>query len=121
VNNLAAWLNWRDAFIAMLDPALYTAEWLDRQVTSGEFLLFHAADAAILASLRHYPTGATELEGQAAAGNLATIVGDLIPTAEQYARRIGCSHTSISSRPGWERVMKPHGYHVHQVTIRKAL
>ena len=121
MNDLVAWLNWRDAFIAMLDPALYTAEWLDRQVASGEFLLFAASDAAILASLRRYPTGLTELEGQAATGNLSTIVRDLIPTAEQYARRIGCSHTSISSRPGWERAMKPHGYQVHQVTIRKAL
>lgn len=121
VSGWADYLRFRDAFAGILDPATHPLWWLDRQIASGEMLLFASDDAAIIASIRTYPTGLMELEGQAATGNLATIVGDLISTAEQYARQVGCSLASISSRPGWERVMRQYGYELHQVTIRKAL
>jgi hypothetical protein len=105
----------------LLDPELYPAEWLDDQVISGEFTLFTSSDAAILCSVRVYPSGLKEFHGQAATGNLATIVADLIPQAETYAKSIGCKYGSIASREGWSKAMKARGYDLYQTEIRKAL
>lgn len=121
VEQLNDYINWRHHFLALLDPELYPHDWLDDRVVSGEFVLFTAPDSAILASVRTYPSGLKEFHGQAAVGNLATIVADLIPLAEQHAKRIGCKYASIASREGWSKAMQAHGYAVHQVEIRKAL
>jgi hypothetical protein len=118
---MAEYLRWRHHFIALLDSSLYPHDWLDDRVISGEFVLFTAPEGAILASVRTYPSGLTEFHGQAAVGNLATIVADLIPQAETYAKRIGCTYASIASREGWSKAMQAHGYNIHQVEIRKEL
>lgn len=115
------WLRFRDDFAAMLDPETHTIEWLDGEVATGRMLLFATDASAIIASVRTYPTGLRELEGQAATGNLADIVGDLIPRAEAYARQIGCRYASIASREGWSRMLQGSGYKIHQTMIRKAL
>lgn len=112
---------WRPHFIAMLDPELYTPEWLDCELFSGRFRLLVGAQAAILLSIRLYPTGLKEVEGQAASGKLSEIVGDLIPSAEHWARSIRCRTALIQSREGWVRTMKQHGYRLHQSSIRKVL
>lgn len=118
---MSDWPVWRERFVSMLDPALHTAEWLDLQVASGEMVLFANADAAILVSVRSYPTGLREIHGEAAVGELRDIVSALIPLAEIYGRECGCAFASIASRPGWSRELKVRGYDVHQVEIRKAL
>lgn len=115
------WLRFRESFIALLDPACYSAAWLDAEIATGRMLLFTGNDSAIIANVRTYPTGLREFEGQAATGNLAEIVGDLIPLAEAYARQIGCQFASIASREGWAKVMKSSGYSIHQTTLRKTL
>ena len=115
------YLKWRSAFAGLLDPELYPLSWLDEQLATGEFVLFSCTDAAILVSTRVYPSGLKEIHGEAAVGNLATIVGRLIPLAEQHGKHIGCAYASIASREGWSREMRQHGYVLHQTTIRKAL
>jgi hypothetical protein len=117
----AFWEDWRDQFAAMLDPRFYTVEWLDGEVFSGRIHLIAVEDAAVLVTLKGYPTGATEVHGMAAAGNMVRIVNTLIPAAERWGREHGAIVASIESREGWGRVLKPYGYEPHQLTIRKEL
>lgn len=115
------YLRFRGAFSELLDPRFYPLAWLDEQVASGNIVLLSTGDSAILISVKVYPSGLKEIHGEAAIGKRADIVGVLIPQAEDFGRSIGCEFGGISSRPGWERVMREHGYEIHQTTLRKAL
>lgn len=116
-----AYLPWREAFYALLDPALYTPAWLDGEVACGRFHLFTGAHSAILCSLKSFPTGLKEIHGEAAVGKLGEISSHLIPQAETWAKSIGCRSASISSREGWAKVLNRQGYSIYQTTMRKAL
>ena len=117
----AGYLRFRDAFAAVIDPRLYTIEWLDAQVLTGAVRLWIGREAAIVAQLKRYPTGAVDIEGLIAAGALAEIVSDLIPAAEAWARSIGCAGAIIQSRAGWARMLKSQGYQPYQLALRKEL
>ena len=110
----------RQDFYGLLDPRFYTPEWLDAQVWCGTFRVFGNDDACILVSLKTYPTGAYELHGEAAAGDLGAIT-DLIRRAEDWGRSIGCVSASIASREGWARHLAKDGWQTHQVVLRKEL
>jgi hypothetical protein len=111
----------RDGFEELLDERFYYIEWLDKQFISGAYKLFSCADAAALVEIKTYPTGAREVHGVAATGNLKSILSDLIPRIEAYGRDQGCEIAGIESRAAWVRLMKPHGYEQYQTCIRKDL
>ncbi len=111
----------RDQILRVLDPRTHTIEWLDDEVISGRALVWAGPDAVILAEVKTYPTGAQEIHGLIAAGNVETITKVLIPDAEQWARAHHFLFASIASRPGWASLLKADGYAVHQVYIRKEL
>lgn len=111
----------RSAFAAALDPQLHSIEWLDREILEGRALYWHTDTAAIVATLKHYPTGAKDIEGLIAAGELDDIVGVLIPQAEAWARESGCVGAIIQSREGWAKVLRRHGYEPFQTAVRKVL
>ena len=117
--DLAAYLRFRDRFAAAMDPRRHPVDWLDRQLLDGRLGLIAGDAAAILFSVETYPTGATEVHGQLAAGDLDEIAGALIPRAERWARGIGCIGAMIASRPGWARRLRASGYETHQLTLRK--
>ncbi|SES08567.1 hypothetical protein SAMN05518866_13740 [Sphingobium sp. YR768] len=116
-----AYLLWRDAFADVLDPECYAIDWLDQQVAAGTFVLFSDEKSAILVAVKRYPTGLLELHGQIAVGELNALIASTIPSAENWARSIGCARAVIESRRGWSRVMAQFGYSEHQVHIRKEL
>lgn len=118
---LDEYLRFRDGFASILDERFYYIEWLDKQFTSGAYTLFTCPDAAAFVEIKTYPTGAREVHGVAATGNLASIVSDIIPRVEAYGREQGCIVFGIESRIGWSRLMKPHGFEHYQTTIRKEL
>lgn len=118
MNDLEGYRRFRQDFASILDNRFYTLAWLDGQVADNSIRCWSDSRAAILATIKTYPTGARELHGMAAAGHLPSIP-PLIALAEQWGREHGCLEACIDSRPGWERVMKD--YHLSQVTIRKAL
>jgi hypothetical protein len=120
-NDWAGYAAFRSAFLEVMDPALYSIEWLDEQVATGAVMFWRSANAAIIAEIRHYPTGARDIHGLIAAGELSEIVGHLIPHAEQWAREQGCVGAIIESRPGWQRVLKEQGYEPYQIAVRKEL
>lgn len=118
-----AWVEYyrhRNEISEMLDPRCYSIDWLDGQLLAGDALAFGNEQAVIVVCVKRYPAGAKELHGLVAAGDLAAILV-LIEQAEQWARSIGVDFACVSSRPGWRRVLKPRGYSVNRVELRKDL
>ena len=111
----------RAHFAEALDPRLYEIGHLDALVADGRAVFLAAGDAAIVFELRSYPTGAKAVHGLVAAGDVDRIIGLLIPSAEAWGVAQGCIGATIESRPGWARLLKPHGYAVHQVAVWKDL
>ena len=102
-----------------MDERYHTLQWLDEQVLTGKVQFWCSDNAAIIAEVRDYPTGAKDIHGLIAAGDLQEIIQLLIPQAEQWGREHGCIAAQIESRPGWARALKD--YDTHQVIIRKEL
>lgn len=115
-NHWPDYIRFRDRFAEAMDPRLYSIEWLDQKIWTGEYRLWANDDAAIIAAIKEYPTGAKAVHGMLAAGKLHAIVG-LIAEAEEWGRGLGCIAAEISSREGWSRILPD--YAVHQVEIRK--
>ncbi len=115
----ALYAEWRDAFSEVIDERYYTLDWLDLRLLNGEVRFWGSANAAIIAELRDYPTGAKDVHGLIAAGDLREIVSELIPQAEAWGREQGCIGAIIESRPGWGKMLPD--YEPHQFTIYKEL
>jgi len=111
----------RGQFQEVMDERYHTLDWLDQEVLSGRVQFWRSDNAAMITEVRGYPTGARDIHGLIAAGNLEEIIGELIPTAEAWARDYGCIAAQIESREGWARAMRPHGYQTHQLIVRKEL
>lgn len=118
---MSDYARWREAFAEALDPRRHTIEWLDQLVADGRAIFWAADDAAMLTELRFYPTGAKDIHGLVAAGELEAITGKLIPQAEEWARAAGCIGAVIESREGWVRSLKASGYRTYQTAVRKEL
>jgi hypothetical protein len=118
------WLDyvpWRDRFAKAIDPRLYTLEYVDSLIQAGTARLWTSPEAAIVAQIRIYPSGARVICGVLAAGDLGQIENDLIPQAEQWGRENGCILALIEGRGGWSKVMKKHGYGPFVTVIEKDL
>jgi len=116
-----SYLDWRPAFAEVIDAKYYTLEWLDRQLLDGEAFFICTPNAAIIYELKTYPTGAQDIHGLIAAGELSDIRDVLIPVAEDRGRSLNCVGALISSREGWAKALRSSGYEPYQVTIRKSL
>lgn len=110
--------DWRSRFLEAVDQELYPASWLDRRVASGRARFWGNEAGAIVAEIKQYPSGAREVHGLVAAGDLAAIKA-LIPLAERWGRERGCIRASISSHPAWARLLPD--YQPEQLTIAKVL
>jgi hypothetical protein len=119
VTDLSAYLDWRERFA--VDASLYTLDYLDYLVTEGRGKFWSTPEAAIVAEVKTYPTGAKVIHGLVAAGELSEITGHLIPVAEAWAKEHGCVYAIIESREGWMRQLRGSGYEPFQVSLRKAL
>lgn len=123
---------WREMFAEALDQRFHRIEHVDEMVCTGARVLainsrateaakfFTNGRAAALAEIRRYPTGAMDVHGLVAAGDVEAIV-ELIPTIEAWGEAMGCIGAVIESRPAWARIMKKHGYDVFQTAVRKEL
>ena len=111
------YLERRDEIESITDPRCYPILWIDAAIWSGNIALHTSPRAIIGTTIKTYPTGATELHGMFAAGELPEIL-TLIEKAESES---DADFASIASRSGWQRVMRDHGYALHQVELRKDL
>jgi hypothetical protein len=113
------YLPWRDKFAEAMDPELFTIDWLDQHVASGGARLWTSEKAAILAEIRHYPTGLRAIHGLYAVGDLREIVEILIPQAEEFGKSQGCTRAFIDSRGAWKRILRDRGYEEYKLMVRK--
>lgn len=111
---------WRDGFAAALDPRFHGIEYVDTLVWYGRAKLFANHRAALLAEIKIYPSGASDVHVLVGAGDLDALVA-LEPQLAAWGRELGCLGVLIESREGWARIMKNHGYAPHQVALRKEL
>lgn len=117
------WLDympWRSAFAEVMDKRFYTLTWLDDELLEGRACFWGTDEAAIVATIRTYPTGAKEVHGLIAAGNLHAVV-ELIEEAESWGCAQGAIVASVESRAAWSRALAPSGYAPYQVIVRKEL
>lgn len=119
--SLPDYLRFREGFAQALDERFYPLAHLDSLVTSGRALLWTSEGAAAIAELRAYPSGLVDLHWLCATGELAELTGVVLPAAEAWAKANGCAGSVVESREGWARALRPHGYEVHQLAVRKAL
>ena len=117
----AAYCRWRPAFAEVIDQRYYSIEWLEGQLLSARAFFLCTPEAAIIYEIKAYPTGACDVHGLIAAGDLSDIVHELIPVVEHRGRSLGCVGALISSREGWSKVLRSSGYKPYQVEIRKEL
>jgi len=117
----AGYLLWRPAFLEAIDQKLYPARWLDGIVASEAVQLWRSDNAAALTEIRPYPSGAADLHGLVAAGDIGEVRDILVPQAETWARLIGCAGFVIESRPGWAKLLKSQGFETRQLMVRKEL
>lgn len=121
VPDWAGYLRFRQGFADILDERFYTVDWLESRILNGQLVVIANDDAAVLVEINVYPTGARELHGMAATGNMKAIVEQLIPQAEKWGRERGCMTAKIESREGWAKVLKPAGYSIYQTALKKEL
>lgn len=110
----------RQAIADLTDERLYPMWWIEQQIEAGTIMLMENEAAIIGVERRIYPGGAIELHGLFAAGAIDAIVR-LIEDACEAGRIAGCIMASISSRPGWSRVLKDRGFAMSQQTLVKDL
>lgn len=110
----------RNRLAEAIDGRLFSIEYLDWLIDTGQAQLWHDGHSAIVASIRQYPTGALVVTGLCACGKLKNI-RKLIPLAEQWGRENGCVMALIESRVGWGPVLKEDGYEPHQLAVAKEL
>lgn len=110
---------WLPAFASILDPRMYTPQWLVGEVWSGRIRFWGNERAALAAELKTYPTGARDLHFLIAAGELKELLSTLRPAAEQWGRERGCLGAIVESRAGWARALETEGYEPFQLHIRK--
>jgi hypothetical protein len=112
-------MKFRAEIESILDTRFYTMAWLDMQIANGAIRVLGDDRAVILFKFERYPTGWLELQGMAAAGDLAVIKDELIPDAEALAKSMGCGSASIESRAAWVKLLPD--YQIYQTKIIKEL
>lgn len=117
----AGYLEWRSAFAAAMDERLYRPEWLDARILAGTVQFWRSDQAAAVTEVRAYPTGAYDVHGLVAAGDVAEVRDKIVPEVEAWGRAIGAIGIVIESRPGWARALRSAGFVPHQLAIRKEL
>lgn len=103
-----------------LDAELFTWDDVVRKVLTSHAMLWPGKNCAIVTTDELYPTGDRVLQTWLAGGDMAEIL-QMAPGIEALARMRGCTASLIEGRQGWAKVMKPHGYELWSVTLRKAL
>lgn len=115
------YLEWRSRFAEANDPEFYPIQWLDAEIAAGRADIIAGEKSAIIVQAKIYPGGAKVGQVHAAVGDMAEIVNELAPRAEEWGREHGCTLAEIEGRDGWKRVLKSRGWQAHQTVLMKDL
>ena len=121
VPDWAAYQQFRPQIAEALDPAFYPIDYVDQLLLTGRAQLFCSDHAAMIAELRQCPGGARVVHCLVAAGRMEEITDILRPAVEAWGARQGCTLALVESRAGWMKILKKHGYEIHQFSVRKEL
>lgn len=121
VPDWAGYQRFRPQLAEALDPAFYPIEFVDELLLLGRAQIFCSDHAAMVAEIKEYPGGARVVHCLVAAGRMEEIVDAIRPQVEAWGIRNGCRQAIVESRSGWMKILKPHGYSVHQVSVLKEL
>jgi hypothetical protein len=119
VPDWGGYLAHREAFSQVADPRYFPMEWLDQRILSGAAQFIRSDNAGMVFELRQFPGGAIDVHCLIAAGNKDEIINELAPQAEAWGQENGAIAAVVESRPGWAKALKPHGYELSQMTVRK--
>jgi len=121
MSDWTGYLEWRPVFATAMDRRLHTLEWLDARILAGNAQFWRSDHAAAVTEIRNYPTGAYDVHGLVAAGDIGDVRDLIIPRVEAWGRAIGALGIVVESRPGWARALRPVGFEPHQLAVRKML
>lgn len=82
---------------------------VETMVRRSEAQLWTARGAAVVTVIENDP-GEQRLLIWLAGGELAALVGEILPPMERWARAQGCRRLLLIGRAGWERALKPAGF-----------
>lgn len=107
---------------ALARDGLERFEEVEAAVASGAAQLWPGHSSCFVTRVEDYPTGARVMQAWLSAGELGELVEVQRPMIEGQAREWGCTHALVEGgRPGWQRVLRPHGYAFQGVILLKDL
>jgi hypothetical protein len=115
----ASWVAWRDRLADANNPAFWPIEAVEHEIVEGRAWFLATENAALVVRRVDYPGGAMVLEALAAAGDMATLTGELLGHAENLAKEQKLTHLLVAGRQGWPRVLTD--WRHYQTTILRTL
>jgi len=117
---LMQWARFRDQFREAMREGFWTLEDLEEKVAAKQAFFFPGKEAAMVAEIVAYPGGNRVFQVLWACGSVPELL-QMAPGVEAMGRMLGCSEMLIEGQKAWERLLKPLGYELFSVTVRKAL
>lgn len=90
-----------------------------RAIGEGKAQLWPGKACAMVTEVHTFPTGKA-LQVWLAGGDMAELMA-MQAGVEAWGRLVGCSEVIIEGRKGWERTLKPAGFELFSVCLRKAI
>jgi hypothetical protein len=117
---LVQWAKFRDQFAEAMTGGFWTIEDLETKIAEKRAFFFPGRDAAMVAEIVIYPGGTRAFQVMWACGSVPELL-QMAPGVEAMARMMGCDEVLIEGQEAWKRLLKPLGYELFSVTVRKAL
>lgn len=103
-------MRWQDHIGAALEyQYTHALEDVEKMVADGDAQLWLGERSAAVTEVIEFPR-AKVCHMWLCGGDLDEIVEIMLPKAEAWAKKNGCTHATTAGRLGWNRVMNKHGY-----------
>lgn len=117
---LSQWARFRDQFAEAMRDGFWTLEDLEDKIATKRAFFFPGKEAAMVAEIQAYPGGVRVFQVLWACGSVPELL-QMAPGVEAMGRMLGCGEMLIEGQQAWARLLKPLGYDLFSVTLRKAL
>jgi hypothetical protein len=114
-----AWARWRPEIAKACDGSHHTIESIEQGLEAGVSHALTTETCCYIVEVQDYPVQRA-CQIMWAAGDLKSIL-DNLPNVQAWAKLRGCTEMLVEGQPGWARALKPQGYDVWSVTLRRAL
>lgn len=116
---MQAWSHWRGEIAKACDGSHHSIETIEAELAAGRHHLLIGDGCCFVVEVARYPA-VKACQVWWAAGDLGAIMAAL-PDLHGWASARGCSEMLVEGNPAWARVLKPQGYGVWSVTLRRPL